>query len=452
MPAIHRAGSHPQCPWLLAAILWTLTSSLAAAQQHIPGYNYSENDIPPYTLLNPLQMSDGALVKTKSEWWHARRPQIIALFQNNVYGRIPAAAERASVRVVTVEKSTPALDGLARREQIDLVFAPPPTGDAQTAWRMRILLYLPAHAHGPVPVIFGLNFDGNQAIFDDPGIEPTPVWIKPHGAPAPIHVAPAPSTRGTRASEWQLRMVLSRGYALATAYYGDIEPDFKGERQNSVRALFGSPASAQAPNAWGALAAWAWSIHQAVAYLRTNPAIDPQHIAVTGHSRLAKAADWAAATDPHIAALLSTESGKGGQSIQRRELGETVYHLEHSFPYWFCPAYAQWVGHDQQIPADGNLLLSLIAPRPLYVASAQGDEWSDPRGEFLSARSASQVYRLLGVSALAPNATMPPVNQPIGLHGFVAYHIRTGKHDVTAFDWEHYLDFLDLRWATPQDR
>jgi hypothetical protein len=174
--------------------------------------------------------------------------------------------------------------------------------------------------------------------------------------------------------------------------------------------------------------------------------VDAAHIAVTGHSRLGKAADWAAALDPRFAALLSTESGKGGQSLIRRTFGENVDHLDHSFPYWFCANYAHWVGRDTEIPADGNLLLSLVAPRPLYVASAAGDQWSDPRGEFLSALSASRVYHLLGKPGLR-NRKMPAVDRPTDPRRFVAYHIRDGIHDVTAYDWEQYLNFLDAHFG-----
>lgn len=190
---------------------------------------------------------------------------------------------------------------------------------------------------------------------------------------------------------------------------------------------------------------------RALDYLVTDPLLDAHHVAVTGHSRLGKAADWAAAQDTRFTALLSTESGHGGQSIQRRALGEPVAHLQHSFPYWFAPAYAQWVDHDADIPADADILLSLIAPRLLYVASAQGDDWSDPQGEFLSAVSASRVYRLLGRPALPENTPIPAIDEAIGLDGDVAYHDRSGKHDVTRFDWEHYLDFLDVHWGKPVD-
>ncbi len=222
--------------------------------------------------------------------------------------------------------------------------------------------------------------------------------------------------------------------------------------QYSVRQLFRPANQPERPNEWGAIGAWAWGLSRALDYLQLDPLVDAHRVAVTGHSRLGKAADWAAAQDVRFAAVLSTESGHGGQSIQRRALGETVAHLAHSFPYWFAPAYQQWVGRDAEIPADGNLLLSLVAPRLLYVASAEGDEWSDPKGEFLSALSASRVYRLLDQPALAPDTPMPAVDQPVGLNTDVAYHDRTGKHDVTAFDWEHYLDFLDIHWGKPLDK
>ncbi|MBO0881656.1 MAG: hypothetical protein J2P17_15200 [Mycobacterium sp.] len=418
---------------------------------NLPGYNYDEAKVPPYSMLDPLRMADGTPVTTLEQWWDLRRPQIVTLFQDNIFGRIPATAEHANIRFEPVEQSTPALDGLASRKQVDLIFGPTPAPGAHTAWRLRVLLYVPAGAHGPVPVIFGLNFKGNQSVVDDPGIRPTDVWTFSDGK-APVHASPAADAWGSHSSRWQVKKVLSRGYALATAYYQDLEPDTNEQRINSVRALFDSPGIAPPVNTWGALAVWAWGYQQAVAYLRTDPAIDAKHIAVTGHSRLGKAADWAAATDPQIAALLSTESGKGGQSLQRRGLGETVEHLDEAFPHWFAPAYGRWIGHDQDIPADGNLLVALMAPRPAYVASAHDDRWADPKGEFLSARSASVVYTLLGTKALTPDTVMPPVDQPIGLDGDVAYHVRSGVHEVTAFDWARYLDFLDGRWGVPARR
>jgi hypothetical protein len=431
-----------------------LLAPLRAPAQHIPGYNYDESKIAPYTLLDPLQLSNGSPVTTPQQWATQRRPEILRLFEDNIFGVTPAAAVRATAHTRIIEHNDHALDGLAVREQIDLTFDPAPgiTSPAEALHSFRILLYLPAasvSANRPVPVVLGLNFTGNQSVIDDPGILATPLWSKPKDSSILLHELPADSTRGSATQQWQVRMLLSHGYGLATIYYGDLEADFKDAAPYSVRNLYSTPAQLAAPNAWGAVGAWAWGLSRALDTLRLDHRVDADHIAVTGHSRLGKAADWAAAQDPRFSALLSTESGHGGQSIQRRALGETVYHLEHSFPYWFCPNYAKWVGHDAEIPTDGNLLLSLIAPRPLYVASAQGDEWSDPKGEFLSALSASRVYTLLGKPALPPNAQPPAIDHPIGLNGFVAYHERTGKHDVTAFDWQSYIAFLDNRWGKP---
>ncbi|HTV10066.1 MAG TPA: prolyl oligopeptidase family serine peptidase [Candidatus Aquilonibacter sp.] len=424
-----------------------------ASAQHIPGYNYDESKIQPYTMLDPLRLNDGKRVTSATEWREERRPQILRLFEENVFGKTPAAATKALTHARVIEHNEHALNGLAVREQVDLTFDPAPgvTPSPQVERTMRLLIYVPAKAaaaHRRVPLVLGLNFGGNQTVVDDPGIRPTEIWVHPKGGELE-HVAPPEDSRGKATQEWQVRMLLSRGYGLVTAYYGDIEPDFKDASQYSARNLFGPIDNA--PDAWGAIGAWAWSLSRALDYLNLDPLVDASHVAVMGHSRLGKAADWAGAQDARFAAVLSNESGHGGQSIQRRALGETVAHLEHSFPYWFCPNYAKWVGHDAEIPADGNLLLSLIAPRPLYVGSAVGDEWSDPKGEFLSAVSASSVYRLLGKPALAADTPQPPLDHPIGLDGFVAYHERTGKHDVTAFDWEHYLDFLDNRWGVPVD-
>jgi dienelactone hydrolase len=437
-------------PMKSAVALVFVVALMPAVGQRIPGYNYDETRIAPYTMLDPLRLESGKPVTTAAAWNAERRPEILRLFEENVFGRTPETARSAVMHAKILEHDDHALNGLAVREQIELTFDPPPgvTPPAEAARSMRLLLYVPAGGH-PSPVVLGLNFGGNQTVVDDPGILPTPVWSKPKGSTALLHEMPAESSRGAGTQQWQVELLLKHGYGLATLYYGDLEPDFKDAAQYSVRQLFRQPGAAEQPDEWGAVGAWSWGLSRAMDYLENDPLVDATHVAVTGHSRLGKAADWAAAQDTRFAALLSTESGHGGQSIQRRALGETVAHLQHSFPYWFCPAYAKWVGHDSEIPADGNLLLSLIAPRLLYVASAAGDEWSDPKGEFLSAVSASRVYRLLGEQALAENPPMPAVDEAIGLDEDVAYHDRAGKHDVTRFDWEHYVEFLNRHWDDP---
>ena len=369
-----------------------------------------------------------------------RRAEIIQMFEHNIFGRTPAAAQRLPLRMHLDEQDDHALEGRAIRKQITLFFSPQLDGGPQE----HLLLYLPAHHTGRIPVVLGLNFLGNHTVLADPAIRLNPTWTRPAKSRDMPHLeVPDETARGSQIQQWQVEKILARGYGFATIYYGDLDPDYKDAMQLGIRpAFYDHGQTAPRPDDWGALAVWAWGLSRAVDYLVTDPLVDPARIAFTGHSRLGKAADWAVALDPRIATLLSTESGKGGQSLSRRVYGETIAHLQHSFPYWFCENYARWVDHDTEIPADGNLLLSLIAPRPVYVASAAGDQWSDPRGEFLSAVSASRVYALLGKPGIAIS-TMPPVDTPTAPARFVAYHVRTGKHDVTAYDWDRFLDFLD---------
>ena len=221
-------------PSLAACITFALlTSAVASGAQHQPGYNYDEAKIPPYTLLDPLRLSGGGTVSTPKQWNEKRRPEILQLFEANVFGRTPEAARHAVAHVRVLEHDDHALNGLAIREQVELSFDPAPgmTPPANALRTLRLLLYTPAaaaSAHRRAPVVLGPNFFGNQTVLDDPGIQPTPVWSKPKGSTELLHLAPADSTRGSATQQWQVRLLLERGYGLATFYYGDLEPDFQG--------------------------------------------------------------------------------------------------------------------------------------------------------------------------------------------------------------------------------
>jgi hypothetical protein len=412
------------------------------AQSFPAGYNNVESAVKPYTALDPLTFNDGSAVTAKT--WPKRRAQILGMFEENVFGRTPAAAKALPVRAHLDEQDDHALSGKAIRKQITLYFSP----EGEDGPKEHLLLYLPAASKGKTPVVLGMSFAGNQSIVNDPGIRLNPTWTRPPKSTEPPHLeVPAEKTRGAQTQQWQVEKVLARGYGIATIYYGDLEPDYKDAVQLGIRPYFyAAGQTATAADDWGAIGVWAWGLSRALDYLVTDPLVDGSRVAVTGHSRLGKTADWAAAQDTRFAAVLSTESGKGGQSLSRRVYGETVKHLEDSFPYWFCANYAKWVDRDTEIPVDGNLMTSLMAPRPLYVASAEGDQWSDPKGEFLSAVSASRVYELLGKPGIS-TAAMPAVDQPTDPARFVAYHVRSGKHDVTAFDWDQYLNFLDAHFG-----
>jgi hypothetical protein len=233
-------------------------------------------------------------------------------------------------------------------------------------------------------------------------------------------------------------MIVNRGYALATVYYGDIEPDFPEGWRRGVRTAFS--ADQYGPDDWGAIGVWAWGLSRALDYLAEDDAVDATRVAVMGHSRLGKTALWAGAQDTRFAIAISNNSGAGGAAIARRRFGEAIHHSVSMVPYWYRARYRDYAKNESTLPVDAHLLLALMAPRPVYVASATEDLWADPRGEFLAAKHAGPVFQLFGRRGVGVTA-QPAPDRSIG--DFVGYHVRSGKHAVMAFDWEQYLRFAD---------
>jgi hypothetical protein len=395
-----------------------------------PAPNYDESKVPAYKLPELLVMNDGRRVRGASDW-EKRRVEIRALLEAQMFGRAPGRPAHVSFDVASVDKS--ALGGRAVRKEIAI---------RTQGKSFNLLVYLPAGAGKPAPVFVGLGFEPNQTVSTDPGITPAGEWAQDKSTGAISLAAPDGASRGSAASRWQVEKLVSRGYGLATMYYGDIEPDIDGAMKLGIRGTYlESGQRAPANDQWGAIAAWSWGLSRAVDYLETDRDVDAKRLAVVGHSRLGKTALWAGALDTRFAVVVSNESGEGGAAISRRQFGETIADLNARFPHWFCGNYTQYDGKASTMPFDSHMLLALVAPRPLYVASAEGDQWADPKGEFLGAVAASEVYERLGRKGLGVS-TMPPVNQPVG-DGVVRYHVRTGKHDMTAYDWDQYLAFAD---------
>jgi len=250
--------------------------------------------------------------------------------------------------------------------------------------------------------------------------------------------------RGCQSSRWSYDDIIDRGYAVATMCYHDIFPDAPGLKDHSVVSLFkGYGEGPESPDEWQAIGAWAWGSSRIVDYLATEPRIDMGKIVIMGHSRQGKAALWAGAQDTRFQVVISNDSGEGGAAISRREYGESIERVSSIQPAWFCPAFNQYRGKEQERPFDQHELLALMAPRALYVASAIKDQWADPKGEYLSAYYASPVYQLYGLKGLT-SEEMPGIHEPI--MNDIGYHIREGIHDVTRYDWLRFLDFADLHF------
>jgi hypothetical protein len=418
--------------WLPAAMVCTFAG---------PGFGqpkdtiYDEARVPAYVLPDPLVMQDGTKVVDAETWMGQRRPEVLRLFEEHVHGRGPDRVGTIAFDVTSLDAG--ALGGKATRKEV-AVF---PTGKRDGP-KISLLLYLPNAAGKPAPAFLGLNFYGNHGVNSDPGIALSKQWMRPNGQMGVVDHRATEASRGCTAERWRVEMVLDRGYALATVYYGDIEPDFpEGWKQGLRGALSPNGEKAElGPNDWGAIGVWAWGLSRAMDYLEQEPAVDAKRVAVLGHSRLGKTALWAGAQDERFAIVISNNSGEGGASLVRRRFGEAIHHSISMVPYWYRERYRQYAWHEGDLPVDAHMMVALIAPRPVYVASATKDLWADPRGEFLAARGAEPVYRLLGRAGLGVDE-MPLPDKSVG--DFIGYHVRTGDHDVTAFDWEQYLNFAD---------
>jgi DNA-binding GntR family transcriptional regulator len=384
----------------------------------------------PGGLPDPLVATDGTPVTSADDWTRRRRPELLDLFERHVYGRTPA--KRVTMDSEVIASDTGAVDGRATRTEIRLRFAGGPTAN--------LLVYVPNGVTERCPAILGLNFWGNHEIESDPGITLSEQWMRRHGVGVVGNRA-TEASRGCEADRWDLGQILDRGYALATMYCGDLDPDYDDGFANGIHPLFYSAGQTRpARDEWGTIGAWAWGLSRALDLLETDSRIDSERVIAFGHSRLGKAALWAAAQDTRFAMAVSNNSGCGGAALSRRRVGETVEAITTRFPHWFCEAFQDYADREEALPVDQHELIALIAPRPVCIGSAAGDEWADPAGEFLAARYADPVFRLLGVDGFA-GTDMPDPGE--AMTSRIAYHLRPGGHGITAHDWSRYLDSAD---------
>jgi hypothetical protein len=395
-----------------AAILTTLPLGAATKTLFPP----DAPGAPAYTLPDPLLTEAGQKVSSAEEWRKVRRPEVLDLFREHVYGRVPATNYQKTFKVLREDRQ--AMNGAATLKQVEIGID---AGGKTLA--IKLSLFVPNGATKPSPAFLLICNRGVENI--DP-------------------------TRQKKSPFWPAEEAIGRGYAIAAFHNADVDPDLKSdvEFKDGIHALLDR--GARQSDAWGTLAAWAWGASRCMDYLETDRDIARDRVAVIGHSRGGKTALWAGAEDERFALVCSNDSGCGGAALSRRKTKEkeTVAIINRAFPHWFNQNFKAYSGREETLPVDQHMLISLIAPRAVAVGSAREDLWADPRGEFLSVVNARPVYQLFGRQALGPTDTMPAIGEP--LHGEGAhYHIRAGKHDLTLEDWTMYMDFADRTWGKP---
>jgi pimeloyl-ACP methyl ester carboxylesterase len=358
-------------------------------------------------LPDPLVIQSGQKVESVEVWKAKRRPEILELFRENVYGRAPIGRpEKLSFE--TTQSTPDMMDGKATRKLVNISFRGP--GGEGT---IQLLLFVPNAATRPVPCFLLIC---NR---DPENIDPS---------------------RKVKSPFWPAEQIVARGYAAAVFYNADVAPDKYDGFTSGVFKVFDPPAGRRA-DSWGTIAAWAWGASRVMDYLETDRDIDAKRVAVVGHSRGGKTALWAGAEDERFAMVVSNESGSTGAALARDKQGEHIRDINKHFPHWFCENYKRYNDREDQLPVDQHMLAALMAPRLLYIASASEDLWSDPKNEFRAAVHAGPVYRLFGLGDLG-TSVMPKPETPIQ-EGAIAYHLRTGKHNLTEYDWARFMDFAD---------
>lgn len=365
-------------------------------------------------LPDPLVTQSGERVTTPAAWQTTRRPEVLELFRKNVYGRAPVGRPD-DLKFDIVDSATDAMDGKATRKQVKITWRGPGGEGA-----LNLVLFIPNGAK-----------------------KPAPCFLLICNRPAAENIDP---TRAVKSEFWPAEEIVARGYAAAAFFNGDVVPDKRDNSKTGVFKIYDTTTPRPA-DAWGTIAAWAWGASRALDYLVTDSAIDGKQVAVVGHSRGGKTALWAGAEDERFAMAVSNDSGCTGAALSRGKEGERIHNINRGFPHWFNENYKAFANREDELPLDQHMLGALIAPRLLYIASATEDKWADPKSEFLSAVHATPVFKLFHLEGLSPT-TPPPPESPLHA-GHIGYHLRTGKHNLTVYDWKCFMDFADHHLPNP---
>lgn len=438
--------------FLLLAIVTsmpTLHSWAAAAEFPPPDQLPSRAELP-----DPLAMLDGTKITTKEQWEKQRKPELKALFQHYMYGRLPPTPSRQTYTELFRDEK--ALGGKATLCEIKITFEQP-----LQSHPLYVLLAVPNHVQKP-PVFVGMNFCGNHTLLDDARIHLPEVWCR-STCPGVVNDRATEAGRAGQKDVWNIDLIIERGYALACFYCGDVDTDNHDMADGVGPAFYQSGQTKPADDDAGTIMLWAWGFHRVVDLVEHyKDQLDAQRIAVVGHSRNGKTALLAGAFDERIAVVIPLQAGCGGSAPSRTTdtRAESVRQINTSFSHWFngnfkrfydpveIPRNATAAERRQltnrfdektnRLPFDQHCLVALCAPRPVLFPNAEDDLWANPSGQLDILKAAAPVYRLLGVEGIAPDATLEMNKLQDSRLG---YFFRPGKHAMTRTDWEAFIAY-----------
>jgi len=412
-------------------IIFLLGISLSCSKISQKDKNCDEKAVQPYVLPDLLTLQNGEKIKSIADWETKRRPEVLELYKREIYGRVPEGFDgKLSSKIF--EQSNEALDGAAIRRQIALTYS-----INGKELNINVLLYLPKQIKYP-PLFLGYNFYGNQTIIDDTKIVLTNSWIQNNGEIGITNNCATEQSRGKRNNRWPIKNLISEGFGIATVNYADIDPDRYDFSDGIHPLLYHKNQTRPAKDEWGSISAWAWGYSRILDYLKTDELTKDSKFILFGHSRIGKAALWAGVLDDRFDMVIANNSGCAGAAIFRRKFGERISKIYYNFPQWFCQNFKKYRKDENLLPIDQHMLIALMAPRPVYIASAEKDCFSDPKGEYLSGYYATPVYEMYGKKGLN-DSIQPALNTPI--FNTIGYHIRSGRHGVKDYDWEQFIKF-----------
>ena len=397
---------------MFAVALASVASAQPAAESKVQVANPEPRNVPELMVTKA-----GNKVTDVATWEKVRRPELLDVFLENEYGRRPV--ERPdTLAFETAEPDKPMMDGKAIRKRV------------RASWK------------GPC---------GSQGFVFTAFI---PVTAKERPAPGFILICNRPPAanidpeRVKKSEFWPAEEIVARGYAALAFWNGDVAPD--NARSNCTQGVHACWAKGRTADSWGALSAWAWGASRVLDWVETEPLLDAKHFGVVGHSRGGKTSLLAGVTDTRFAMACVNDSGCSGAKLNHIDLpkSESIARITKVFPHWFCLNYRNFAGKEFEMGFDQHMMVALMAPRAVAIASASKDHWAGQRGEYASALLASPAWELYGKRGLVSDGFPNPGEAR--QDGTVSYHLREGVHNLTLHDWNRYMDFADrLGWRRP---